>query len=52
MNLAGFDNDVSNFQFPNIQVGNVVIGDADIRFVGGELELIAGLNLLMLLIYN
>lgn len=41
VNLAGFYNDVSNFQFPSIQAGNVVIGNADIRIVGGELELMA-----------
>ncbi|WP_410503791.1 TonB-dependent receptor [Leptolyngbya sp. 7M] len=40
VNLAGFYNDVSNFQFPSIQAGNVVIGNADIRIIGGELELI------------
>ncbi|MBE7385543.1 MAG: TonB-dependent receptor [Leptolyngbya sp. SIO1E4] len=41
VNVAAFYNDVSNFQFPSIQDGNVVIGNADTRIIGGELELIA-----------
>ena len=39
--LSGFINDVSNFQFPSIQAGNVVIDNADTRVIGGELEVLA-----------
>ena len=41
VNVAGFYNDVSNFQFPSLQGGEVVIGNADTRVIGGELEIIA-----------
>ncbi|MEM6840491.1 MAG: TonB-dependent siderophore receptor [Cyanobacteria bacterium P01_C01_bin.120] len=41
VNLAGFYNDTSNFQFPSVQAGNVVIGNADIRTIGAELEVLA-----------
>lgn len=41
VNLSGFINDVSDFQFPSIQAGNVVIDNADTRIIGGELEVIA-----------
>lgn len=41
VNLAGFYNDTSNFQFPSVQNGIVTIGNADIRTVGAELELTA-----------
>ncbi|NJL38930.1 MAG: TonB-dependent receptor [Leptolyngbyaceae cyanobacterium RM2_2_4] len=41
VNLAGFYNDVSNFQYPSIQAGSVVVSNADIRIIGGELEVIA-----------
>ncbi|MEM9009360.1 MAG: TonB-dependent receptor, partial [Cyanobacteria bacterium P01_F01_bin.86] len=41
VNVAGFYSDVANFQFPSLQNGNLLIGNADIRIIGGELELIA-----------
>ena len=41
VNLTGFYSDISNFQFPSVQAGNVVIGNADIRTIGAELEVIA-----------
>ncbi|MEM0981263.1 MAG: TonB-dependent receptor, partial [Cyanobacteria bacterium P01_H01_bin.58] len=41
VNAAAFYNDVANFQFPSLQGGDVLIGNADIRIIGGELELIA-----------
>ncbi|MEM6432835.1 MAG: TonB-dependent receptor [Cyanobacteria bacterium P01_D01_bin.115] len=41
INLTGFYNDTSNFQFPSTQDGNVIIGNADIRTIGAELEVIA-----------
>ncbi|MEM9807690.1 MAG: TonB-dependent receptor [Cyanobacteria bacterium P01_D01_bin.56] len=41
VNLAGFYNDTTNFQFPNVQNGIVTISNADIRTIGAELELTA-----------
>lgn len=41
VNLAAFYNDTSNFQFPSDQAGNVIIGNADIRTIGAELEVLA-----------
>ncbi|MEO0377340.1 MAG: TonB-dependent receptor [Cyanobacteria bacterium P01_A01_bin.17] len=41
LNLAGFYNDTTNFQFPSIQNGIVTISNADIRTIGAELELTA-----------
>ncbi|MEO1591897.1 MAG: TonB-dependent receptor [Cyanobacteria bacterium J06632_22] len=41
VNISGFYTDTSNFQFPSVQAGVVTIGNADIRTIGGELELLA-----------
>ena len=41
VNLAAFYNDASNFQFPSIQGFDVLIGNADVRTFGAELEIAA-----------
>ena len=41
VNLAAFYNDVANFQFPSIQGFDVLVGNADIRTIGAELEIAA-----------
>ncbi|BDM77387.1 TonB-dependent receptor domain-containing protein [Acaryochloris marina] len=41
LNVSGFFNNTSNFQFPSIQNGVALVDNADIRSIGGELELIA-----------
>ncbi|MEM6500732.1 MAG: TonB-dependent receptor [Cyanobacteria bacterium P01_C01_bin.89] len=41
VNLAGFYNKTSDFQFPNIEAGEVTISNADVRTIGAELEILA-----------
>lgn len=41
VNLSGFINEISDFQFPSFQDGNLLVDNADTRVIGGELKVIA-----------
>ncbi|MEM9215820.1 MAG: TonB-dependent receptor [Cyanobacteria bacterium P01_F01_bin.150] len=41
VNLSGFINEISDFQFPSLQDGNLLVDNADTRVIGSELEIIA-----------